>query len=133
MAHCYVKSKPSAPGSNCHDRQEEFSEKFAEANANKLPCLACDTLDNDWPERRGLCLDCYCAVIHSIPLPADGSSRADLFMRMTRRDIVTIALYYHKEERERRRLQELKGKLNINVPRQAGYREVQRIIEKLQK
>ena len=110
---------------------EAFQEKLAEANANRLPCLACDTIDNDWPERRGLCLDCYCAVVHHIPLPEDGTSREDIFTRMTRHDIVTLAMYYHKEERERHKSQELKGTLKVDVPRQAGYRKVQRILEKL--
>jgi hypothetical protein len=112
------------------DKYEEFKAKLAEANANKLPCIACDTLDNDWPERRGLCLDCYCAVTLSLPGPKDGTTREDIFLRMTRRDIVTIALYYLKVERERKRLQYLKGKINVDVPRQAGYNEVQRILEK---
>lgn len=125
---CYVKSHNTEL--SIEDKYKAFQAKLEEANANKQECLACDAIDNDWPERRGLCLDCYCAVVHSLPLPSDGSSREDLFMRMTRRDIITIALYHIKVERERKRLQYIKGKINVDVPRQAGYNEVQRIFEK---
>ena len=124
----FVRSKENTPG-NHMDKYTAFQLKLEEANANRQPCLACDRIDNDWPERRGLCIDCYCAVTHCLPMPADGS-REDLFMRMTRREIITIAMYYHKIERERHRLQALRGKLIVDVPQQSGFGEVQRIINK---
>lgn len=125
----FVRSTANTPG-NHMDKYTAFQLKLEETNANRQPCLACDRIDNDWPERRGLCLDCFCAVTHCLPLPADGSTRADTFMRMARRDIITIAMYYHKVERERHRLQALKGKLIVDVPPQSGFSEVQKIIEK---
>ena len=128
---CYVKSVPSIPGSCWHDKAREFSDRLAEANANKQPCLACDTLDNDWPARRGLCLDCYCAVTNHLPQPPDGTTREDIFMRLSRSDMVTIALYFHKVERERHRLQRPKDKINVDVPRQAGYGQVERILNRI--
>lgn len=108
-------------------RFKTFSEQLEYANAHKHPCIACDTQDNEWPERRGLCLDCFCAVLTNLPQRPD---RMEIFRVMPRREIVTIAMYYHRLEREIHRQQEREGRLIVKTPRISGKKEVEKILEK---
>lgn len=121
---CYVVSKEEKE-QIYHDRARDFSKELERANANKKPCQACDALDNDWLPRRGLCLDCFCAVCNHLPV----TEPTELFARMPRLEIIIIAMYYRRVEEEKHRQQARQGKLNVETPRLSGYKEVEKILD----
>lgn len=38
----------------------ELEEALEASYQRKVPCKVCGWLDNDWPDRHGLCSDCFC-------------------------------------------------------------------------
>ena len=42
----------------------ELEEALIASYQRKVPCKICGRLDNDWPDRHGLCSDCFCGWLN---------------------------------------------------------------------
>ncbi len=45
-------------------RKVDDIEEFDDCNA--ILCVKCHRRDNDWPQRRGFCCECYCRIINNL-------------------------------------------------------------------
>lgn len=46
-------------------RTDTLNERIKESYKVKKPCLFCGMLDNDWPDRMGLCCRCFCRFLNT--------------------------------------------------------------------
>lgn len=44
---------------------KELEDALEASYLRKVPCKVCGRLDNDWPDRHGLCSDCFCGWLNS--------------------------------------------------------------------
>lgn len=54
------------------EQDKAFLRELRKANAHPVRCWLCGQWDNDWPARRGLCLDCYARLRNAAEFPRHG-------------------------------------------------------------